>query len=209
MSGKIYIASMNMRGSWAERPENTIILNVTSMQGKENKNRRDFSPMSPFTEEDKEDNPLFTDFYNFEAFWQSGKVFESISHDKSLDWWKNVNSAKRRYPGSKGKNVLYAIWSHIDKKLDYIESRKKVYVPEYYELIRNREMIKYWNDKVKNGSNITIYDFDGPRTKDGDPSCLEVNLELLKEKINDTKYPFGHGYIVAGILKNIKPEHYT
>jgi hypothetical protein len=28
--GKVYIASMNLRGKWAEKPENTIAVNVTS-----------------------------------------------------------------------------------------------------------------------------------------------------------------------------------
>ncbi len=32
MVGKVYIASMNMRGYWAKKPENTIPINVTSMQ---------------------------------------------------------------------------------------------------------------------------------------------------------------------------------
>ena len=46
MTGKVYIASMKMRGKWAERPENTKIINVTSAQGKNNLFRRDFSPMT-------------------------------------------------------------------------------------------------------------------------------------------------------------------
>ena len=49
MAGKIFIASMNMRGKWAEPQadlENYIKVNVTSAQQKANKNRRDFSPMT-------------------------------------------------------------------------------------------------------------------------------------------------------------------
>lgn len=45
--GKVFIAAMNMRGSWAMRPEGTMILNVTSMQKKDSTERRDLSPMSP------------------------------------------------------------------------------------------------------------------------------------------------------------------
>ena len=54
--GKVYIASMNMRGKWAEKPENTTIINVTSMQAKDSKNRRDFSPMTEYN---------YRGFYNF------------------------------------------------------------------------------------------------------------------------------------------------
>ena len=45
MIGKVYIGNMNMRGARAVPPEGAIIVNVTSAQGKQSKNRRDFSPM--------------------------------------------------------------------------------------------------------------------------------------------------------------------
>ena len=91
--------------------------------------------------------------------------------------------------------------------MDYITSRKKVYVPEYYNLIKNREMIKYWKNILKT-HDITVYDFDGPRTPNGDVNCLEITKELLIEKINDTSFPFGHGYIVAGCIAGINPTKY-
>ena len=71
MQGKVYIASMNLRGSWAQAPENSVKLNVTSAQGKVNKNRRDFSPMT-FVEGGYEG------FCNFEAFWQSKKCLKML-----------------------------------------------------------------------------------------------------------------------------------
>ena len=45
--GKIYIASMNLRGKWATKldPE-SMTLNVTSAQGKLNQDRLAFSPMT-------------------------------------------------------------------------------------------------------------------------------------------------------------------
>jgi len=48
----------------------------------------------------------------------------------------------------------------------------------------------YWK-KVENGKNVVVYDFDGPRN-DGSVTCLEVSLEMLQEKINDTRHPFGN-----------------
>ncbi len=39
--GKVYLASMNLRGEGATK------VNVTSAQGLSSKNRRDFSPMTP------------------------------------------------------------------------------------------------------------------------------------------------------------------
>lgn len=48
MKGKIYIASMNLRGKWATPIDfDSIKVNVTSAQAKLSKNRIDFSPMTP------------------------------------------------------------------------------------------------------------------------------------------------------------------
>lgn len=200
--GKVFVASMNLRGSWAPCEENCKKLNVTSAQGKNNKNRLDFSPMT-FVEGGYED------FGNFEAWWQSLKRFEGVKKEKVIDFWKNVSEktgAKRRYPGSKGKKVICA---ELDgKKMDYVTSRKEAYVPCYFEMMKDKEMALYWKKEVENGKNVVVYDFDGPRNEDGSVTCLEVSLEMLQEKINYTRHPFGHGYIVAAWLKGIEPASY-
>jgi hypothetical protein len=133
MPGKVYIAAMNMRGKWAERPDDTIVLNVTSMQRKDSIERRDFSPMSEISNG-------YKGFYCFENYWQSGKVYADLDDEKVKKWWKQQKTGKRRYPGSKGKKVLHAVFE--GKTLDYIQSRKQIYVPEYYEMIIQREAFK-------------------------------------------------------------------
>ena len=193
---KIYIASMNHRGKWAlPLDEKSIKINVTSAQSTKSKNRIDFSPMTPIP-------GSYKGFWNFESYWQSGKVFEDIPHEISKQWWLNNKEPKRRYPNSKYKKVLFASWKHI-QKLDYIESRKKIYVPEYAQLIQNKEQFIFYKNEYAKGKSFTIYDFDGPRLENGEPTCLEVNQEMLIQKINDPTFPFGHGYIVASLLANI------
>ncbi len=197
--GDVYISSMNMRGVWADAPENAIKVNVTSAQSKNSKNRRDFSPMT-------EIKGRYKGFYCFECYWQNGKKYDGISRSKTIKWWKKLNEPKRRYPGSKGKKVLYSIFD--GEKMDYIESRKKVYVPEYYNLVKKREMVKYYKKQIELGNDIVVYDFDGIRGKNGDVKCKKVTVDLLKKKIEYAKQPFGHGYIVAGLLAGIKPKEY-
>jgi hypothetical protein len=193
---------MNMRGRHAEMIDpNSFKVNATSAQGLTNKNRLDFSPMTAVP-------GGYKGYYNFESYWQSGKVYEDIDIETTKKWWKENKLPKRRYPKSKGKRVLYAIFDGNTERMDYITSRKQVYVPEYYNMIRNREMTKYWKKMVKEGNCVTIYDFDGPRTPDGQPTCVEVNLEMLIEKINDPTFPFGHGYVVAATIAGIKPDEY-
>ena len=195
---------MNMRGKWAEKPyiEKLNVLNVTSAQGKDNLNRLAFSPMTPV-------EGGYKGFWNFESYYQSGKVFEGIPEDKVKNFWKNCKEAKRRYPNSKGKKVLYTtFYGDLEgQKLGYVETRKKVYIPEYFSLIENKERLQYWKEKYEKGENIIIYDFDGPRKKDGDVECLEFDEKLFNEKLEYTKHPFGHGYVVAGAIMGLKMSY--
>ena len=201
MSGKVYIASMNLRGIWATSPPNTKKVNVTSAQRKDHKFRLAFSPMTPIQNK-------YKGYYCFENYWQSGKRYQDIDSKKVTDWWKKQNKGRRRYPDGKGKQVLYAKFPHISENLGYIESRKQVYVPEYFNLIKNNPVLIELKKELSNGTNLVVYDFDGIRNDDGTPTCKKVTLELLREKMLDTRYPFGHGYIVAAAILGINPEAY-
>lgn len=202
--GKVYIASMNLRGKWAEKPADVdVVLNVTSAQGKDNVNRLAFSPMTPVS-------GGYKGYWNFEHYWQSGKVFEGIDPDKSRRWWRQQTQPKRRYPPGKGKRVLHAIFDDVsDKPLDYIPSRKLVYVPQYAQLIEQRDALQYWRSQLQAGHNIIVYDFDGPRLENGDVTSELCTLELLRTKINDTRHPFGHGYVVAALVMGIDIRQVT
>ena len=121
------------------------------------------------------------------------------------DWWKAQKEPKRRYPKGKGKKVLCARFERYEEKgdMDYVTSRKEVYCKEYYELIKNRERTLYWKKMLDEGKSITIYDFDGPRNEDKGVTCLELSVDMLKEKIEDVKFPFGHCYVVGCALAGI------
>jgi len=85
------------------------------------------------------------------------------------------------------------------KIYDYVSSRKDIYVPIYKDLIQNTNTIKELNKMLNNGINIMIIDGDGP-PKELYPNGMEITHENWNRMINDTKYPFVHGYVVAGIL---------
>lgn len=99
--GKLYLASMNMRGKWAEKPhDNVLIVNVTSAQSKTSKNRLTFSPMTPV------EGGYKGEYLCFENWWQHFKWYEGDtdeSFDKRNEWWKSQTSPKRRYLGVKEK----------------------------------------------------------------------------------------------------------
>ena len=174
-NGKVFIASKKMRGKWAARPDGAVVLDVTSAQGKTSTKRRDFSPMSPI-------EGGYKGFYCFENYWQSGKLIEGCDRKKQIAWWKKQTKGKRRYPKSRGKRVFCALFED-GPPMDYVESRKKVYVPEYFSLMSTTESFLEFKTLVQTGTDIVVYDFDGPRTIDGENECREMSLELLKKKI--------------------------
>ena len=197
--GKIYIASMNLRGARGTPLDaNSTKLNVTSAQRTLSLDRRDFSPMTQIEGGQK-------GYWNFESWWQSGKIFEGIDEKVVKDWWKAQKKPKRKYPKGKGKRVLCARFEGYEDigDMDYVMARKEVYVKEYYNLIKDRERTLYWKNLIDKGLDITIYDFDGPRNEDKSVTCLELNEELLKEKVKDLNVPFGHGYVVGCALAGI------
>jgi hypothetical protein len=144
-------------------------------------------------------------YWNFESRWQSGKIFEGIDEKVSKAWWKAQLVAKRRYPKGKGKKILCARFEGYEDRgdMDYVTSRKDVYCKEYYELIKNRERTLYWKKLLEEGEDITIYDFDGPRTEDKGVTCLELTEELIREKVKDLSVPFGHCYVVGMLLSGM------
>jgi hypothetical protein len=197
--GKVYIASMNLRGARGVKldPE-SLNLNVTSAQAKLSLDRRDFSPMTPI-------EGGYKGYWNFESRWQSGKIFEGLDEKVVKDWWKAQKEPKRRYPKGKGKKVLCARFEGYEDKgdMDYISSRKEVYCKEYYDLIKDRERVKFWKRMLDEGENITIFDFDGPRNEDKSVTCLELSEEMVKEKVKDLSVPFGHCYVVGMLLSGM------
>ena len=199
--GEIYIASFKLRGEWAPLPRGTTRVNVTTCQRKAHPYRRDFSPMHPREHKG---------YYCFENYWQAGKVFEGLDRKKQQAWWKKLQKCKRTYAGpgkDKAKRVLYSIYPD-GKQRGYIDSRKEVYVPEYYKIINKTESFNDLVERVNSGESFTIYDLDGPKKADGSPDVKKVSIELLREKINDARFPFGHGYVVAASVLGILPKEY-
>lgn len=234
----LYIASMKMRGEWAKRPADSHVLNVTSMQGKTRQERFDYSPMHILsrstetqhnktsdadTRDDDDKNKAaaantatgYKGFACFENYWQSGKRWkqlrhhiDAVEHAKSVQKWKKLDKCKRRDPKTKGMTVYDAVFNGIP--MDYVTSRKQVYVPEYYSYMLAREKtLQKYKTMLDEGKTVVVYDFDGPREKEGKVSIEKVSLELLQRKINDTAFPFGHGYVVAATLFGLKPNQYT
>jgi hypothetical protein len=188
-------------------------IDVTSGQKIGHPDRVAFSPMTEVPDG-------YMGFYCFENFWQSGKRYKELGHMNlgtkldDIKRWKAYSEPHRRHPKAKGMVPVDAIYPDIGitEGIDYVTSRKQVYVPYYYNEIISKDRFQYWRSQIAAGNDILIVDYDGPKVPHGNyysRPCLEVTLDLLVEKINDTRYPFGHGYVVAAALLGIDPDQYT
>ena len=160
----------------------------------------------------------------FENLWQYGKVYPLIYDENKkivsgvdefgnpseefYKWRKRFYELKKekgtRHPSFPSKirhrDCLYMV--HFDKegnleKLDYVTSRKKIYIPEYAKLIVNTDSFKYLKQLYENGSKIALCDFDawnyyGPNL-DQDTTIIDV--------VNDPTFKVGHGYVIKMLLQ--------
>jgi hypothetical protein len=217
---RVFIATKGFRAARAPVEFEHISVDVTSAQHKNSDNRKAFSPMHVFGPPYKAPDGM--EYACFEHYWQSIKVYDDdmYNHTKAKEWWRTQKAAKRRYSGPgavrkvNGKNVRSAVKFAVDERfkrpLGYVESRKLVYVPDYISKIKDEPRLRALRKMVCDGGKpIVVWDFDGPKTDNGAPACLEVTLTLLREKIADERHPFGHGYVVAAALLDIGSEAYA
>lgn len=119
------------------------------------------------------------------------------------------------------KNCCYSLEKdeeplETNPKLNYIESRKKIYLPIYIEAVVKESKFLELRDRLFKGENLLIVEVDGPHQESmgyyqelyGIPDnfiekdSVEATLDNLKLLLNDGKHPFGHGYCLAWALQD-------
>lgn len=102
-------------------------------------------------------------------------------------------------------------------KLDYVQSRKEIYLPIYCNLVKKQQQFKDLKKMLSEGKNLLILEVDGPREESLpyykskykvsddfiDKDSIEVNLENMKIMLNDSKHAFGHGYCLGLALLDL------
>lgn len=211
------------------------------------RSKTEYKALSPFVLKDSKGRIM-------ENVWQFSKVYASVPKVNHSKWtwpaethlksdkltkkykrWrkKGMKSTKPvRFPvGRNYRNkCLYALKEKEDgtfdpeDQLEYIVSRKQIYVPLYTELARQQPEYKKLLKIVKSGQNVSIVDFDGPHQDSLDyytdkykvkntfitnNSMLATssNLDIM---LNDPKHPFGHGYCLAlALIEDCKVKKTT
>ncbi|MBP5766248.1 MAG: hypothetical protein J6X47_04605 [Clostridia bacterium] len=178
----------------------------------------------------------------FEIFWQCGKVYPCHDNDGKPNagffGWRNGFYAKTECTkdlmrhackdlGYEHSDCLYFAW--FDKNsgeyvpLNYVESRKKAYFPEYAKLIADTEAFRWMKSLVDSGTKIALVDFDGYNyyekcsmlgkykqyvnkceKEKRVPVITESEFLGIRSMKDVVKCPFlaaGHGFVIKALLQ--------
>ena len=126
----------------------------------------------------------------FEYYLDDGEVGESYFTWAKRGWAK---SKADRYPMGRGALPLYSYWA--GEKLNYVEARKKIYIPMYACGVRNTVAYKRLEKLYKEVGEIYIQSYDVHNLMGGTYDYWEL--------VRNDKLKFGHGYVLGMMLEGI------
>lgn len=138
---------------------------------------------------------------NVENGWQNSKVHkEHVGTDGNptkeyFEWAKNGwnDHIAHRYPMGKGRKPEYSWWD--GKKLDYIEARKKIYVPLYSNAVRKTSAFYQLEQLAATLNEVWLWDFDGYNHREKGMTFDDV--------LNDEGMKMGHAFVLFALLEGI------
>lgn len=97
--------------------------------------------------------------------------------------------------------------------LDYVESRKQIYVPIYCELVKQAKDFQKLKQHLAAGKNLLIIEVDGPKEesmpyykqKYGVPNDW-ISHGTIEANVENQRHAFGHGYCLAAALLGMEEE---
>jgi len=158
--------------------------------------------------------------------WSWPSEYHLVNNEPNDNYWRWRNAGKNnKYPvrNPVGWNHMKTCAFSLEKdepisesnpRLDYIESRKRIYLPIYYEAVTKSPRFHELKNRLLNGENLLIIEIDGPHQEslnyykqkwnvsddfieNNSVQVTEQNLAIL---LNDPKHPFGHGYCLGWAL---------
>ena len=151
-----------------------------------------------------------------EKHFVNGKITQEYLHWRTKGF---NNKYAVRYPvgyNHRHKCIGSIIDPYIETPilLNYIDTRKKIYLPYYVHAVRQQPQFQELKQMLSNNINILIMEVDGPHQESlsyyqekykvddnfinkGTMLATKENLEIM---LNDDKHPFGHGYCLAKAL---------
>jgi hypothetical protein len=140
-----------------------------------------------------------------ENAWQYAKLYPQHADasgnptQRYWDWAKRgwASDWADRYPVGRGMKPLCSLWN--GEKLDYIEARKKIYIPLYTTAVRETPawiwLQEQYEEKQKEGKDLVLWDFDG--------YDIRQTRQALEDTIEDPSRPMGHAFVLAMMLEGL------
>lgn len=147
--------------------------------------------------------------------WPSEIHIENGKLTKEYFVWRQAGMNAKdpiRYPV--GYNYRHNCKCALDNQtltpLNYIDSRKQIYLPIYCESVKNHRLFTVLKEKLERGEKLMILEVDGPHQESMsyyrekyniddfiENDSIDATKESLRILLNDDKHPFGHGYCLA------------
>lgn len=218
----IWVGSRPGRGSKYAYPEqpNTIRIDVSSgsMKKINGLSMKNLSPLFLGPVYDPDGNEYVT----FENLWQYNKVYPQLGHWDPINkkptekWYSWREKGMTKLKGGKGIRTPDEVsklkksgsvkpigaWWEINgdyQLLGYIPARKQIYVPKYIEAIEQTEEYQELKKLADNGNGLLIIELDGPPLSEF-PNGIRATKRNIDAALNDERYPYGHGYVIAAQL---------
>jgi hypothetical protein len=116
--------------------------------------------------------------------------------DKYFEWRDKgfKSDYAHRFPFVKPRKPLYALWKINGEyvKLDYVQSRKVIYIPSYAKIVTKSDTFKLIQEAYNEGRKIAIRDFDGYNNYNFDMTLFDVVNKNRK---------MGHGFVIKMLLE--------
>jgi len=135
---------------------------------------------------------------NVENAWQYSKVYPCyVDKDGNptsayFDWAQNGwNDPKaHRYPMGKDVKPLYSYWD--GEHLDYVQARRRIYIPVYANAVKDTEAFHQLKNIAVMFDDLYLWCFDGYNHK---------KLSLTYDQvIDDPNRKMGHSFVLAMLL---------
>jgi hypothetical protein len=128
-----------------------------------------------------------------ENVWQYSKIYPEYDNNGTpsenfFEWSKNGYLLRHanKYPLGKNKKPLYFWWG---EKLEYIEARKKIYLPTYWNKVKTTQAFEKLKEIYNNNETIYLWDFNSYSSEE-----LNMGFESLLDYDQKT---MGHSLILA------------
>jgi hypothetical protein len=164
--------------------------------------------------------------YDPKVIWSRDAETHVINDEIQPEYWawRKAGMNNRyavRYPVGYNymHNCLYALAEDDPTtKLNYVDARKKIYIPTYCTLVKEEPEFLFLKQRLKSGTNLLIIEVDGPHSESLDyyMDKYEVNNDFIEQDtmlvtrgnitvmLNDDRHAFGHGYCLAMALLNME-----